>query len=191
MKTITLEGAIRHTLGKSAVKQLRKTGYVPCALYDDGQHVVHFSLPEKELRKAIYTPDTLLIVLSLDGKNYNAIIREVQFQAVHDNIEHVDFVLVRDDKPVTAEMPVKLVGTSPGVLAGGKLVQKMRKMRIRGNYTKFPDYVTIDVSGLKLGRSLKIRELTFPDFTVLNSPDVPVASIEIPRALRQEMGRTK
>jgi large subunit ribosomal protein L25 len=185
MNTITLNGTPRTELGKERVKQYRKKELVPCSLYGGGESI-HFTIPLKELKPIIYTAEVFLIDLTINNTTHKCIAKGLQFHPVFDNLLHVEFVKVPKDKPIQVELPVKLIGTSEGVLAGGKLVQKTRLLRVRGLYEKLPVYVEIDISGLKLGRSLKVGDLNFEDFIIAMAKDVPIASIEIPRALRQQ-----
>jgi large subunit ribosomal protein L25 len=189
MNTLEIKGQGRTETGKTQIKTVRKNGMVPCVLHT-AKGTVHFSVTEKEIAGLIYTPKTYLVHLNVDGKQYKAVPNETQFHPVHEQVLHVDFVEVRDDKPITVNLPVKLLGTSPGMLAGGKLIQKQRKLRVKGLYTQLPDEIKVDVSSLKLGHSLKVRDLKFDKFSVSMAADVPVCTVEIPRALRQEQPKT-
>lgn len=188
MKTMSISGQSRTEFGKTKVKQYRNRELVPCSLYNEGQ-ALHFTLPVKEVSKAIFTPDTYLMLLNIDGVDYKAIIESTQFHPVHEWLQHVEFKQVRDDRQIQVELPVVLTGTAVGALAGGKLVQKMRRMRVRGLYSRLPQQVEVDISHLRLGKSLKVRELNFSEFLIAMAPDVPVATVEITRQLRQEAAR--
>ena len=190
MNTLDLKGTLRTETGKTQIKTVRSKGMVPCVLHAAGG-AVHFSAAVSDVSPIIYTPQTFIVNLEVDGKKYKAVISETQFHPVHEKLLHADFTEVRDDKPIVVNIPVILFGNSPGVLAGGKLVQKVRKMRIKGAYTKLPNEIKIDISALKLSQSLKVRDLKFDDFTIVMAPDVPVATVEIPRALRQDQGPSK
>lgn len=188
MKTMSISGERRTEFGKTKVKHYRSQELVPCSLYNEGT-AHHFTLPVKEALKAIYTPDTYLLHISVDGVTYKAIIESTQFHPVFDYLQHIEFKQVHDDKVIQVELPVVLTGTAAGALAGGKLVQKMRRMRVRGKANSLPENIEIDISHLRLGRSLKVRELTFEGFIIAMAPDVPVATVEITRQLRQEAAR--
>jgi large subunit ribosomal protein L25 len=187
MKVLELSGIKREAVGRRGVQDLRKTGHVPCSLYGVSESI-HFAVEEKALLKAIYTPDTYLIKLTIDGEPevYTAIITSAKFQPLHDNLLDVEFRRVKEDKAIEVNLPIKLVGNSVGVLAGGKLVQKQRKLKVRGLFTKLPDLLTIDISELKLGRSLIVSDLKFDDLIVSMPKDLPICSVEITRSLRQE-----
>jgi large subunit ribosomal protein L25 len=185
MLTYTLAGSVRKDTGKTLTKDLRKEGLIPCVLYA-ASGSIHFSAPVNELLKAIITPDTYLVTLEIDGTTYTAILKDSQFEPVFDNLLHVDFQQVSLDSTIEVELPVRLSGTPEGVLSGGKLVQKMRRAKVTGITKDLPQTVTVDVSDLKLGRSLKVRDVNYDKFKILNSGDVPIATVEIPRALRQD-----
>jgi large subunit ribosomal protein L25 len=180
-----LKAVKRTDLGKAATKALRKQGWVPCALYGKGQ-ALHFAVENKHIVKAIYTPEVYLIHLDFDGETVKALLTRTDFHPVHENILHADFVRVYEDRPVEVSLPVKLTGTSPGVLMGGKLVQKLRKITVKGLYTDLPQYLNVDISGLRLGRSLKTGDLSFDKLEITMVKNIPVASVEVTRALRQE-----
>jgi large subunit ribosomal protein L25 len=185
MNIINLNGTPRTELGKERVKQYRKEELVPCSLYGGGESI-HFTISLRELKPIVYTAEVFLIDLTVNNSTHKCIIQGLQFHPVFDNLLHVEFVKVSEDKPIQVELPIKLTGTAEGVLAGGKLVQKTRLLRVRGLYKKLPASVEIDISGLRLGRSLKVGDLNFENFIVAMAKDVPIASIEIPRALRQQ-----
>jgi large subunit ribosomal protein L25 len=185
MKTIVIEGLPRTHTGKAASRDLRKQGQVPCTL-NTPEGPVHFVGNEKELNKITHTPDTFIVQLNVGGKSYNAVLAEAQYHVLHDNLLTMDFTQVFPNKPVQVELPVELVGRSPGVAAGGKLVQKARKLRVLGNYTQLPERITVDISELRLGRSIKAGDLRFESFQIRNAADVAVASVELTRQLRQE-----
>ena len=185
MNSIQLKGTLREGLGKTGVKQVRNAGLVPCVLYGTGV-VKHFAVEKNELDKVVFTPQTFLIDLNLDGQAYQVVLRERQMHPIHDYVLHADFYIVNADQPIEVELPVRLVGSAEGVLKGGKLVQKQRRLRVRGLASELPASVEIDVTSVGLGRSLKVRDVAFEKFQVTASGDVPVASVEIPRSLRQE-----
>lgn len=185
MNTLALSGTIRTELGKTPTKQVRKAGLVPCVLYGKDK-TYHFSLSVKDLSKAIYTPETYLIELSIDGKSFKAIMQHASFHPVHDNVLDAEFCEVHETDNIQVSLPIKLYGTSEGVLAGGKLVQKQRRLKVQGVYTKLPAYLEINISDLRLGRSLKVGDLNFENVKIVMQKDVPIASVEITRALRQE-----
>lgn len=187
MNTFTLTGTVREGAGKTAVKRVRKQALIPAVL-NRAEGTLHFSVEFLQAEKLTRSPHTHIISLEVDGKQYTCILKQLQIHPIHDHLLHLDFLEVTPDRPIEVELPLKLVGTSEGQGVGGKLVQKERKVRVRGSYTKLPTAVEVDVTALKLGKSLKVRELSFPDFTLAMAADVPLATVEIPRALRQDQG---
>lgn len=184
MNTIDLAATPRELGNKSSKRTARLAGWIPCVLYGVEQPM-HFQVQTTALAKVVNTPETYLVKLQLPGSERQAVVREIQVDPVHDVIIHVDFQEVTESRPVELDLPVRLEGTSPGMLAGGKLIQKARRLRVRGLLRHIPDRLTVDVSGLGLGKSLKVRELAFPELQITMPGDLPVATIEIPRALRQ------
>lgn len=183
MKQLEIVGYKRANLGKKASKDLRAEAQVPCVLYG-GTEQVHFSSPMILFRDLLYTPDVYEVTLNIEGAIYKAILQEAQFHPVSETILHVDFLQIVEGKPITVEVPLKFEGNSPGVQKGGKLVQKLRKVKMRGMATDIPDYVRVDITDMDLGKSVKVSQLKVDNVTVLNNPSLPVATIDIPRSLR-------
>ena len=167
MKSITIKGSKRESVGKSATKALRNAGMVPCVIYG-GDKPVHFSAEEKAFKNLVYTPDVFTAMIELDGEKFAAILQDIQFHPVSDKILHIDFYQLFDDKQVTMTIPVKLTGTSPGVLNGGSLRFTNRKLKIKAFPSKLPDFVSADISKLKIGNKLFITELTNDDYTFMH-----------------------
>ena len=183
MKSLEIVGYKRANLGKKASKDLRADAQVPCVLYG-GTDQVHFHAPMILFRDLLYTPDAYQVTLNIEGDLYTAILQEAQFHPVNEMILHVDFLEIIAGKAITIEVPIKFEGNSPGVQKGGKLLQKLRKIKLRGQAADIPDYIHIDISDLDLGRSVKVSELKVEKATILNNPSLPVATVEIPRSLR-------
>ncbi len=184
MKTIELSAAPRTETGKKAAKQSRKSEFVPAVIYGAGENIM-IALNEKELRKVIYTPIVYLVKLNVDGKVHDAIIKEVQFHPVTDKILHVDFLKVSENKPITIGLPINLVGQAEGVKAGGKLLQVVRKIRVKGLAKDLPDAIEIDVTKLGIGKSIMVGELSFDKFTVIEPKSMVIATIKSTRAARE------
>ncbi len=188
MKEISIKGTSRADIGKKATKALRRQGLVPCNIYgqqkdEKGQPVaVAFSISEKEANKLIYTPNIYLINLSLDGKECKAILRETQFHPVKDNVLHIDMLQVVEDKPIVIAVPVQTQGLAEGVRAGGKLVTLVRKINVRAFYKDVPEKLTIDVSNLQLGKSIKVGDLNFENLELVTPKEVNVVSVKMTRA---------
>ena len=187
MKEINVSGQKRENLGKKASKHLRKEGLVPCNLYgeqkEDGKPVaLAFAAPMSELRKIVYTPHIYVINLNIDGENHTAILKELQFHPVTDALLHVDFYAVNDQKPITIGIPVKLVGLAQGVRDGGRMNLSVRKINVTAPYQQIPEHLDIDVTKLRIGKSIKVGQLSFDGLTMATSKDVVVCSIKMTRS---------
>ena len=187
MKEINVTGQKREALGKKASKALRKEGLVPCNLYGlaekDGKPVaMSFAIAMAELRKIIYTPHIYVINLVIDGESHTAILKEIQFHPVTDAVLHVDFLEVNDQKPITIGIPVKLTGLAQGVRDGGRMNLSIRKINVTAPYQQIPEHLEIDVTALKIGKSIKVGELSFEGLEIATSKEVIVCSIKMTRA---------
>ena len=183
MKNLEIIGYKRANLGKKGSKDLRFEGQVPCVLYG-GKEQIHFYSPMIMFKQLLYTPNVYQVDLNIEGTPYKAILQDAQFHPVNETILHVDFLELSEDKPVKMEVPVRFTGVAPGVQKGGKLISKLRKVQIKAKPANIPDYIDVDISNLELGKSIKIGELKSEAYTVLNSPNTPIATVEVPRALR-------
>lgn len=183
MQVFELKGELRNDLGKKATKALRNEAKVPCVLYG-GEKNIHFSVVEKDLIKLLYTPIVYTVKLDVNGTSYDAVMREIQFHPVTDRVLHMDFYQIAADKPVIIEVPVKLNGFAEGVQAGGKLVQVMRKLKVKALPANLPGELNIDVTSLGLGKAIKVKELSFEGLEVVNAKDVVVAQVKVTRAAK-------
>lgn len=183
MKSITIKGSKRESVGKLASKALRNADKVPCVLYGS-EKPLHFSANELDFSKLVYTPNAHTVVIDLDeGKKINAILQDIQFHPVSDKILHVDFYQVFDDKPVTMEIPVIFEGSAPGVLiSGGVLSINKRKLKVRAVPSSLPDFITADISGLELGNKLLIEELKSDNYTILHPDNTVICKVRTSRA---------
>lgn len=188
MLTTTLSGTVRNELGSTAAKHYRAQGKIPAVLYRN-EGAVHFLLETNAVDKLLAAKDTYLITLDIDGTQYPAILRNTQFHPVHDYVLDVEFGAVTEDRPITVLLPLRLIGTSPGMTAGGKLLQKQRKVRVKGLAKNLPKEVVADISHLGLGKSMKVLEMKTEGFEIVMSGDIPLATIDIPRSLRQEYAK--
>jgi large subunit ribosomal protein L25 len=183
MRTVEIIGYKRANLGKADAKRLRAESYVPCVLYG-GKEQIHFYSPMILFRDLVYTPAAAFVKLNIEGDEYSAILQDVQVHPVNEILLHIDFLLLTDDKPIKMDIPVTLTGTSPGVILGGKLVLKLRSVKIKALPVNMPESITLDVSKLDLGKSFKVSGIETKDFEILNNPRVTVATVEIPRTLK-------
>ena len=183
MEVFELKGEVRSDLGKKATKALRVAGKVPCVLYG-GEANVHFAVSERDLRKLLYTPTVYLVKLVLDGKPYDAVMREIQFHPVSDRVLHIDFYETAEDKPVVMDIPVKTKGFAVGVQAGGKLVLVSRKLKVRALPKDMPAELVINVEKLGVGKSIQVKDLDLEGVDVVTAKNVVIAQVKLTRAAR-------
>jgi len=187
MKTLELKGTAREAVGKKDAKKLRRNELIPCVLYG-GSKNVHFALNEKELSKIVYTPEVYILDIEIDGKKQKAIMQDIQFHPVTDNMLHVDFLQVLEDKPIVVKLPVILKGFAKGVQAGGKLSQLARTLKVKALSKDLPDNLVVKVEKLELGKSIKVGELSFDNIEVLDSKNAVVAAVKLTRAAKGMVG---
>jgi large subunit ribosomal protein L25 len=184
MTTIEVQGTTRSEFGKKGAKQDRNNGNVPAVMYG-GDEVIHFTVTPASVKHLIYTPDFKIASLDIDGKQYKAIIKSIQFHPVTEQLLHMDFLRLIANTPVKVEVPLRFKGVSPGVKVGGKLIQQVRKIKIKTTPENLVDELKADISKLDLGQSLRVKEVIVPNgIEILNNGAIPVALIEIPRALK-------
>ena len=190
MKEISIKGTARTEFGKKAARALRRTDAVPCNLYgnmknENGESIsIPFTTTNAELRNLIYSPDIFAVNLDIDGKAYKAVMREIQFHPVKDNVLHVDFYEVNDVHPIVMEVPIKLNGLAEGVKAGGRLAASVRKLKVKAVYTQIPERLDIDVTNLGLEKTIKVGELHFDGLELVTSKDVVVCQVKMTRGAR-------
>jgi large subunit ribosomal protein L25 len=184
MKSIAISGSPRENVGKRDAKELRYQALVPAVLYG-GATQTHFSVSAADLKPVVYTPVVHFIDLDIAGVKSQAIIKDLQFHPLTEQIIHVDFLLLDQKKPIAIQIPVRLTGTSPGVKVGGKLVQKLRKLSIKALPKDHLDFIDVSIAELEVGKSVKVSELSFPNLTILNSKEDTIVSVTTSRALRQ------
>lgn len=188
MKSIDIKGTLRTETGKKATKQIRKDGSVPCNLYGEKRgenglpEAISFSVTTAGLRNLVYTPEIYSVNLDIDGKQYTAVMRELQFHPVTDQLLHVDFYEITAEKPIVMEVPIKLNGLAEGVRAGGKLAANVRKLKVRAPYTQIPERLDIDVTNLGLGKTIKAGELKFEGLELVTPPSVVVCQVKMTRS---------
>lgn len=190
MKQVEIIGYNRANLGKKGSKDLRLDSNVPCVLYG-GESQLHFHVPMFLFRDIIYTGVACTVLLNLEGKQYPCVVQEVQFHPINEMLLHVDFLLLDPKKPVKMNIPIKFEGTSPGVIKGGKLVQKVSTLQVKALPANLPDFIPVDISKLELAKSVKVGEIKAENFTILNAKSIPVCTITIPRSLKQEEAAKK
>lgn len=188
MKTFQLEGKSREIASRSAdqkraLKAMRKEKEIPAVLYG-GEQLIHFTVTQSAVRTLVYTPNIYAVELTIDGVKYMAIMKEIQFQPVTDEIIHIDFLEVNDKKPVVMEVPVVLEGHAEGVKAGGKLTLQMRKLKVKAVYTEIPERLVINVEHLGLGKTMQVGALHFEGLELMNAKNAVVCAVQLTRAAR-------
>ena len=185
MKTITIEGQLRTGFGKGATRQLRSQELVPGVIYGGSQEV-NFHAPAAAFKKLVYTPSFQIAEVKLDGKTYRTIMKDLQFDKVYDKLIHVDLLELVEDKKVIADIPLKFVGVSKGVKDGGKLVTKMKSLKIK-TYPKYlKAQIEVSIDNLELNGNIRVEDVKEEHYEILNSPRIPIASVVLTRQLKQE-----
>src|SRR6201994_4861843 len=184
MKSIAISGSPRENVGKRDAKELRYQSLVPAVLYG-GATQTHFSVSAADLKPVIYTPVVHFIDLEIAGVKSQAIIQDLQFHPLTEQLLHVDFLLLDEKKPITIEIPIRLTGTSPGVKMGGKLVQKLRKLRIKALPKDHLDNIDVSIEGLEVGKSVRVSDLKLDKLVITNAMEDTIVSVTTSRALRQ------
>jgi large subunit ribosomal protein L25 len=184
MKSIAISGSPRENVGKRDAKGLRYEGNVPAVLYG-GKTQTHFSVSAADLKPVIYTPVVHFIDITVGNVKAQAIIKDIQFHPLTEQILHVDFLELDEKKPITIEIPIKLTGTSPGVKMGGKLVQKLRKLRIKALPKDHQDTIDVSIDELEVGKAIRVGDLKFDKLTITNAREDTIVSATTSRALRQ------
>ena len=187
MKEINVTGQKRTDVGKKATKALRKEGLVPCNLYGEKKgenglpEALSFAVAANELRKIVYTPHIYVVNLNIDGENHKAILKELQFHPVTDALLHVDFYEINENKPITIGIPVKLTGLAQGIRDGGRMNLSIRKINVTAKYQDIPETLDIDVTELRIGKSIKVGDLSFDGLEMATGKEVIVCSIKATR----------
>lgn len=184
MKTIEIKGTFRTELGKKSSKQTRKSGNVPCVIYGKEKNI-HFQAHENSFKDLVYTPEAHLVKLIIEDKEFDVVLKDMQFHPVKDNILHADFIEFHDNKPVTLNIPIKVSGDSVGVIAGGKLSIKKRSLKVRGLAKDLPQYLPIDITNLKIHEGIKVGELSYDKIELLDMKKAMVLTIATSRVAQK------
>ncbi|HOW41099.1 MAG TPA: 50S ribosomal protein L25/general stress protein Ctc [Bacteroidales bacterium] len=187
MKTIEIKGSLRTELGKKSSKEIRKAEGVPCVIYGKESNI-HFQAPELSFKNLVYTHEAHLVDLNLDGKVYKTVLHDIQFHPVSDRIIHADFVQIFEDKPVIIAVPVSVHGDSVGVIAGGKLSIKKRTLKVKGLPKYLPEFITIDITDLKIHDSVKVGDLSIENIELLDMKKAVVVTIATSRVAQKAEG---
>lgn len=176
-----MSGSLRENVGKKDTKALRSEGKVPCVLYGGKEQQIKFSVPDKDFIPLLFTPDTNYVKINIEGKEHNAILQDIQYHPVNDEVLHADFLRIFDDKPIKIAVPVKTTGTAPGVLQGGKLNLKMRKVKLYGLPNDIPQEVVLDISKLNIGQGIKVSEISIPNVEFMEVKSSIIVAVKATR----------
>ena len=185
MKSITIEGQLRTETGKKATRQLRSQDMVPGVIYG-GEKEISFAAPSMAFKTFVYTPEFQKAEIILDGTTYNCILKDLQFDTVSDKLIHIDLMELVQDKKVIADIPIKFTGVSKGVKEGGHLVIKMKSLKVKSLPKHLKEQIEVDITNLELNGNIRVEDVKEPDYEILNSPRIPVASVVLTRQLKQE-----
>ena len=189
MKTVTLSGSLRANVGKTDANALRAKGMVPCVIYG-GKDQIHFYADTRAFKDIIFTPDTNLVNITVDGKSYNAVLQEAQYHKINDRLIHADFLQVIDGKEVIVQIPVKTIGMAEGVKDGGRLNIKMRKLKVKGLINKLPARIELNIEKLTIGKSIAVGDIKIEGVTILHPKNISVVSVQITREVVEEVAPT-
>lgn len=176
-----MSGSLRENVGKKDAKALRKQGKVPCVLYG-GESQIHFGMDATEFKDLIFSPESAFVELNIDGSTYSAILQDIQYHVVSGNIMHADFLILSEDKEIIMGVPVKTTGDSAGVLKGGVLMIKMRRIKVKSLPANMPETITVDITNLEIGDSFKVGQIDSQNLTLLDSPNAVVVAVRVTRA---------
>jgi large subunit ribosomal protein L25 len=185
MKTITIEGQLRTEHGKTATRQLRSQELVPGVIYGGAQEI-NFAAPAKAFKPLVYTPNFQLAEVTVDGNTYRCILKDLQFDKVNDELLHVDLLELVEDKKVIATIPLKFTGTAQGVKEGGRLVTKMKALKVKTYPRYLKEQIEVKIDDLQIGENIRVEDVQVENYEILNSPRIPIASVVTTRQLRQE-----
>ena len=186
MKSVSLSGSLRENVGKKDAKKNRREGNVLCVLYG-GKDQVHFAMKELEFNKIIFTTEVYLVTLNIAKQEYQAILQDVQFHPVTDKVLHADFLLVAPGKPIIIGLPVHFEGNVPGVVAGGRLIKKMRKVTVKGLIEDMPDFIMVDMSEMQIGDNIKVKDLQTEKFACLDHENQVVVMVKTARGVDEDL----
>ena len=185
MKTITIEGQIRTEFGKKATRQLRLEEKVPAVIYG-GAKEINFAAPATAFKNIVYTPQFMVVLAKIDGKDYRCVLKDLQFDKVSDELIHVDFLELVEDKKVIVTLPLKFTGAPVGVKAGGKLVTKIKSLKVKLLPKYLRENIELDITNLELNENIRVQDVKADNMEIMNSPRIPIASITMTRQLKQE-----
>ena len=181
MKTVSLSGSLRENVGKKDTKALRMAEMVPCVMYGSGEEQVHFATAEKNFKKILFTPETYIIEFDVNGKVYKTILQDIQYHPVTDRVLHADFLIVKEDQPITVTLPVALEGSAAGVMRGGKLKKGVRKVKVCGLIKDLPDYIKVNISNVNINEAIKVKDLNIENVTPITPGYTVIVAVNMAR----------
>ena len=189
MNSVKIEGNSRSEFGKSATRRLRSEGLVPCVIYGDKN--IHFSAPSLKFRSLVFTPDFQLAEISVDGATHRCILKDIQFDVLTDEVSHIDFLELNESRQIVANLPLKFVGTPEGVKAGGRLEVKMKTLKVRTLPQNLKAAIEVNIENLELNENIRVQDVVAEGMEIMNSHRIPIASVVMTRALKQEASEEK
>lgn len=184
MKVVSMSGSLRGNVGKKDARQIRNNGGVPCVIYG-GKEQIHFSTDSKNFQKIVFTPEVCFVKIDVDGKEYNTILQDIQYHPVTDIVYHADFMEFSEDKPIVMNVPIKVSGVAPGILKGGKLVQKFRKLKIKALPANMPENIDVSINNMEIGMSIKVADITSDKYTVLDNKNNMIIGVVVTRVVEE------
>ena len=184
MKVVSMSGSLRGNVGKKDARQIRNNGGVPCVIYG-GKEQVHFSTDSKNFLKIVFTPEVCFVKIDVDGKEYNTILQDIQYHPVTDIVYHADFMEFSEDKPIVMNVPIKVSGVAPGILKGGKLVQKFRKLKVKALPANMPENIDVSINNMEIGMSVKVADITSDKYTVLDNKNNMIIGVVVTRVVEE------
>lgn len=184
MKTVSMSGFLRGNVGKKDAKKIRMDGSVPCVVYG-GKEQLHFYTDAKNFQKIVFTPEVCFVKLNLNEKEYDVILQDIQYHPVTDNIMHADFMELNPEKHIIMNIPVKVSGVAPGVLKGGKVVQKFRKLKVKALPANMPEVIEVSINGLEIGQNVKVSDVPAEKFTILDNKNNTIVGVSVTRVVEE------
>jgi large subunit ribosomal protein L25 len=184
MKVVSLSGSLRENVGKKDARKIRNNGGVPCVIYG-GKEQIHFSTDSKSFLKIVFTPEVCFVKIDVNGKEYNTILQDIQYHPVTDIVYHADFMEFSEDKPIVMNVPVKVSGVAPGILKGGKLVQKFRKLKVKALPANMPENIDVSINNMEIGMSVKVVDITSDKYTVLDNKNNMIIGVVVTRVVEE------
>ncbi len=184
MRTVSMSGFLRGNVGKKDAKKIRREGNVPCVVYG-GKEQLHFYTDAKSFQKIVFTPEVCFVKLNLNEKEYDVILQDIQYHPVTDNIMHADFMELNPERHIIMNIPVKVSGVAPGVLKGGKVVQKYRKLKIKALPAHMPEVIEVSINGLEIGQNVKVSDVPAEKFTILDNKNNTIVGVSVTRVVEE------